>query len=65
LYLDDFVLTHIESVLNMYEIEIQLFMNAPGVDVMITIFCDVCQFSAKKWLFLTTNVVIIFFVKTT
>jgi hypothetical protein len=21
---------------------------APGVDVMITIFCDFCQFSAKK-----------------
>jgi hypothetical protein len=24
---------------------------APGVDVMITIFCDFCQFSAKKWSF--------------
>jgi hypothetical protein len=23
-----------------------------GVDVMITIFCDFCQFSAKNWRFL-------------
>jgi hypothetical protein len=23
----------------------------PRVDVMITIFCDFCQFSAKKWRF--------------
>jgi hypothetical protein len=34
----------------------------PGVDVMITIFCDFCQFSAKKMaFFLNTNVMIIFF----
>jgi hypothetical protein len=25
-----------------------------GVDVMITIFCDFCQFSAKKWRFSQT-----------
>jgi hypothetical protein len=25
--------------------------TSPGVDVMITIFGDFCQFSAKKWLF--------------
>jgi hypothetical protein len=23
----------------------------PGVDVMIAIFCDFCQFSAQKWRF--------------
>jgi hypothetical protein len=23
----------------------------PGVDVMISIFCDFCQFSAKNWRF--------------
>jgi hypothetical protein len=27
-------------------------MVESGVDVMITIFCDFCQFSAKKWRFL-------------
>jgi hypothetical protein len=26
-------------------------LDLPGVDVMITIFCDFCQFSAKKWRF--------------
>jgi hypothetical protein len=31
----------------------------PGVDVIITIFCDFCQFSAKKMAFFSkTNVVI-------
>jgi hypothetical protein len=31
----------------------------PGVDVVITIFCDFCQFSAKKMAFFSkTNVVI-------
>jgi hypothetical protein len=31
----------------------------PGVDVMITIFCDFCQFSAKKVAFFSkTNVMI-------
>jgi hypothetical protein len=25
--------------------------SAAGVDVMITIICDFCQFSAKKWRF--------------
>jgi hypothetical protein len=24
-------------------------MSCPGVDVMITNFCDFCQFSAKNW----------------
>jgi hypothetical protein len=34
----------------------------PGVDVMITIFCDFSQFSAKKLAFFSkTNVMIIFF----
>jgi hypothetical protein len=33
----------------------------PGVDIMITIFCDFCQFSAKKMaLFSKTNVMIKF-----
>jgi hypothetical protein len=27
----------------------------PGVDIMITIFCDFCQFSAKKWSFRVKN----------
>jgi hypothetical protein len=31
----------------------------PGVDVIITIFCDFRQFSAKKWAFFSkTNVMI-------
>jgi hypothetical protein len=30
----------------------------PGVDVMITIFCDFRQFSAKIGVFLKTNVII-------
>jgi hypothetical protein len=35
---------------------------APGVDVMITIFCDFSQFSAKKLaFFLNTNVMMNFF----
>jgi hypothetical protein len=34
-------------------------LNISGVDVMITIFCDFCQFSAKKLSFFSkTNVVI-------
>jgi hypothetical protein len=37
----------------------------PGVDVMITIFCDFCQFSAKKLaFFLKTNVMITISAKT-
>jgi hypothetical protein len=37
---------------------------APGVDVMITIFCDFRQFSAKKLAFFSkTNVMINFFSK--
>jgi hypothetical protein len=37
----------------------------PGVDVMITIFCDFRQFSAKKLAFFSkTNVVIKIFAKT-
>jgi hypothetical protein len=37
-------------------------LDLPGVDVMITIFCDFCQFSAKKMaFFLNTNVMINFF----
>jgi GH18 family chitinase len=36
-----------------------------GVDVMITIFCDFCQFSAKKLAFFSkTNVMITIFAKT-
>jgi hypothetical protein len=35
--------------------------NQPGVDVMITFFCDFCQFSAKKIAFFSkTNVMIHF-----
>jgi hypothetical protein len=35
-------------------------VDVSGVDVIITIFCDFCQFSAKKWRFLKskTNVMI-------
>jgi hypothetical protein len=34
---------------------------SPGVDVMVTIFCDYCQFSAEKWAFFSkTNAVIKF-----
>jgi hypothetical protein len=41
-----------------------LRMTQPGVDVMITIFCDFCQFSAKKLaFFLKTNVLIKFLQK--
>jgi hypothetical protein len=37
----------------------------PGVDVMITIFCDFCQFSAKKLAFFSkNNVMITIFAKT-
>jgi hypothetical protein len=42
----------------------QIFLDEciSGVDVMITIFCDFCQFSAKKLsFFLNTNVMINFF----
>jgi hypothetical protein len=36
----------------------------PRIDVEITIFCDFCQFSAKKMAFLSkTNVMITFFQK--
>jgi hypothetical protein len=39
-----------------------LVENRPGADVMITIFCDFSQFSAKKLAFFTkTNVMINFF----
>jgi hypothetical protein len=39
-----------------------LFVVVPGVDVMITIFYDFSQFSAKKLaFFLNTNVMIKFF----
>jgi hypothetical protein len=34
-------------------------VNRPGVDVMITIFCDFCQFSAKKMAFFSKANVII------
>jgi hypothetical protein len=33
----------------------------PGVDVMITIFCDFCQFSAKKLAFFSKSNVMIKF----
>jgi heme/copper-type cytochrome/quinol oxidase subunit 4 len=36
--------------------------RTPGVNVVITILCDCCQFSAKNWCFFsTTNVIIKFF----
>jgi hypothetical protein len=42
-----------------------LALLLPGVDVMITIFCDFRQFSAKKLAFFSkTNVMIIIFAKT-
>jgi hypothetical protein len=41
---------------------VELCSAKPGVDVMITIFCDFCQFSAKKMAFFSkTNVMINFF----
>jgi hypothetical protein len=41
------------------------FFNKPGVDVMITIICDFCQFSAKKLAFFSkANVMITIFSKT-
>jgi hypothetical protein len=40
-------------------------MLKTGVDVMITFFCDFCQFTAKKLSFFSiTNVVITIFEKT-
>jgi hypothetical protein len=40
------------------------FQVGPGVDVMITIFCDFCQFSEKKLAFFSkTNVMITIFAK--
>jgi hypothetical protein len=37
------------------------YMYLPGVDVMITIFCDFCQFTEKKLAFFSkTNVMIKF-----
>jgi hypothetical protein len=42
----------------------EFWSTVPGVDVMITIFCDFCQFSAKKLAFSSkTNVMIKFFLK--
>jgi hypothetical protein len=39
--------------------------NIPGFDVMITIFCDFCHFSAKKLAFFSKiNVMITIFAKT-
>jgi hypothetical protein len=41
---------------------LKIITSVPGVEVMITIFCDFCQFSAKKLaFFLNTNVMINFF----
>jgi hypothetical protein len=38
-----------------------IFTNTSGVDVMITIFCNFCQFSAKKLAFFSkTNAMIKF-----
>jgi hypothetical protein len=31
--------------------KVYVVFTVPGVDVMITIFCDLCQLSAKKWHF--------------
>jgi hypothetical protein len=43
----------------------QTLLNLTGVDVMITIFCDFRQFSAKKLAFFSkTNVMIKIFAKT-
>jgi hypothetical protein len=43
----------------------EVFFLESGVDVMITIFCDFCLFSAKKTAFFSkTNVMIIIFAKT-
>jgi hypothetical protein len=40
-------------------------VDESGTDVMITIFCDFCQFSAKKMAFVSkTNVMITIFAKT-
>jgi hypothetical protein len=44
------VATAESEIVSKYNSEI-LFKNKPGVDVMITIFCDFCQVSAKKWHF--------------
>jgi hypothetical protein len=42
-----------------------LLIKRPGVDVMITIFCDFYPFSAKKiGVFSKTNVMIAIFAKT-
>jgi hypothetical protein len=35
--------------------------QGPGVDVMMTFFCDFPPFSAKKWAFSKTNNIINFF----
>jgi hypothetical protein len=37
------------------------FMPGAGTDVMITIFCDFCQFSAKKLAFFSIIIVMITF----
>jgi hypothetical protein len=43
----------------MFDENIELGINIPGVDVMITIFCDFRQFSVKRSAFFSkTNVMI-------
>jgi hypothetical protein len=43
---------------------LSIFLTNSGVDILITIFCDFCQFSATKLaFFLNTNVTIKYFSK--
>jgi hypothetical protein len=53
---------HVASCRATGDTKIIVGVNRPGVDVMITIFCDFRQFSAKKLAFFSkTNVMINFF----
>jgi hypothetical protein len=48
-----------------FDVDIQISVSPAAVDVMITIFSDFCQFSAKKLAFFSkTNVMIAIFAKT-
>jgi hypothetical protein len=48
-----------------FYIQMQFLGLVAGVDVMITIFCDFCQFSAKNLAFFAkSNVMITIFAKT-
>jgi hypothetical protein len=56
----------LQHYIHTYELNLHLFntyihAGLPGVDVMITIFCDFCHFSVKKFAFFSkTNVMIKF-----